>query len=56
MVHYKGIEKVDVQALIGQRALTEALWLTLQKQGMQESCQRVECLFVIGKPLLSLRC
>jgi hypothetical protein len=48
MVDYKGIEKVDVQSLIAQRALAEALWLTLQKQGMkEESCQRVECLFVI---------
>ena len=48
MVHYKGIEKVDVQALNAQRALTEALWFTLQRQGMKEmSSQRVECLFVI---------
>jgi len=48
MVHYKGIEKVDVQALNAQRALTEALWLTLQRQGMKEkSSQRVECLFVV---------
>jgi hypothetical protein len=36
VVRYKGIEKVDVQALNAQRALTEALWLTLQRQGIKE--------------------
>ena len=48
MVHYEGIEKVDVQALNAQRALTEGLWLTLQRQCIKEkSSQRVECLFVV---------
>ena len=48
MVHYKGIEKVDVQTLNAQRALTEGLWLTLQRQCIKEkSSQRVECLFVV---------
>ena len=47
MVEYKGIEKVDAQALSAQRALTEALWLTLQGQGvMDTTCGRIECFFV----------
>ena len=36
MVEYKGIDKVDAQALSAQRSLTEALWLTLQSQGVED--------------------
>ena len=47
MVEYKGIEKVDAQALSAQRSLTEALWLTLQRQGVKDgTSRRVECFFV----------
>jgi len=47
MVEYKGIEKVDAQALSAQRSLTEALWLTLQQQGVKNrTSRRVECCFV----------
>jgi ABC-type transporter Mla MlaB component len=47
MVEYKEIAKVDAQALSAQRSLTEALWLTLQKQGIKDgTSRRVECFFV----------
>jgi hypothetical protein len=47
MVEYKGIEKVNAQALGAQRSLTEALWLTLQEQGIKDRTRRrVECFFV----------
>jgi hypothetical protein len=47
MVDYKGIEKVDAQALSTQRSLTEALWLTLQGQGVKLATpRRIECFFV----------
>jgi hypothetical protein len=47
MVEYKGIEKVDPQALSAQRSLTEALWLTMQGQGVtNRTRRRVECFFV----------
>jgi hypothetical protein len=47
MVEYRGIEKVDAQALSAQRSLTEALWLTLQRQGVKDrTSRRVECFFV----------
>src|SRR5947199_3900597 len=46
MIEYKGIEKVDPQALSAQRSLTEALWLTLQGQGVKNRTRRrVECFF-----------
>jgi hypothetical protein len=49
MVEYKGIENVDAQALSAQRALTEALWLTLQRQGVKNrTARRIECFFVAG--------
>ena len=48
MVEYKEIEKVDAQALSAQRSLTEALWLTLQGQGVKNRTpRRVECFFVV---------
>jgi hypothetical protein len=48
MVEYKGIEKVDAQALSAQRSLTEALWVTLQRQGLKDRTpRRVECFFVV---------
>jgi hypothetical protein len=47
MVEYKGIEKVDAQALSAQRSLTEALWLTLQGQGVKNrTARRILCVFV----------
>ena len=47
MVAYKGIEKVDAQVLSAQRALTEALWLTLQERGVKDTTSgRIECVFV----------
>jgi hypothetical protein len=47
MVEYKGIEKVDAQALSAQRSLTEALWLTLQRQGVKNRTpRRIECFFI----------
>src|SRR5215510_11082981 len=47
MVEYKGIEKVDAQALSDQRSLTEALWLALQQQGVKNRTpRRVECFFL----------
>ena len=47
MVVYKGIERVDAQALSAQRSLTEALWLTLQQHGVKDRIPgRVECFFV----------
>jgi len=47
MVEYKGIEKVDAQALSDQRSLTEALWLALQRQGVKNRTpRRVECFFL----------
>ena len=47
MVNYKGIEKVDHRALNAQRLLTEALWRTLQEQGLKDgTARRVECFFV----------
>jgi hypothetical protein len=47
MVKYKGIEKVDAQALSTQRSLTDALWLTLQGQGVKDATpRRIECCFV----------
>jgi hypothetical protein len=47
MVEYKGIERVDAEALSAQRSLTEALWLTLQRQGVRDgTSRRIECLFV----------
>jgi hypothetical protein len=43
----RGIEKVDAQALAAQRLLTEALWLTLQEQGVKNrTAGRIECFFV----------
>jgi hypothetical protein len=43
----RGIEKVDAQALAAQRSLTEALWLTLEGQGVKNRTSgRVECFFV----------
>jgi len=50
MVEYKGIEKVDAQALSTQRSLTEALWLTLQRQGVKDNTsRRIKCFFVAGE-------
>jgi hypothetical protein len=47
MVEFKGIEKVDAQALSAQRSLTEALWLTLQGQGVKNKTpRRIQCFFV----------
>jgi hypothetical protein len=47
VVEYKGIGKVDAQALSAQRSLTEALWQTLQSQGIKDgTSRRVECFFV----------
>jgi hypothetical protein len=47
MVEFKGIEKVDAQALSAQRSLTEALWLTLQGQGVKnKTARRIQCFFV----------
>jgi hypothetical protein len=47
MVEYKGIEKVDAQWLSVQRSLTEALWLTLQRQVVRDgTSRRIECFFV----------
>ena len=47
MVEYKGIEKVDAQALSAQRSLTEALWLTLQGQGVKNRIpRRIERFFI----------
>ena len=47
MVEYKGIDKVDAQALSAQRSLTEALWLTLQGQGVKDTTSgRIECFFI----------
>ena len=47
MVEYKGIEKVDAQARSAQQALTEALWLTLRRQGIKRGTpRRLECCFV----------
>jgi hypothetical protein len=47
MVEYRGIEKVGAQALSKQRLLTEALWLTLQRQGVKDKTSgRIECFFV----------
>ena len=47
MVEYKGIENVDTQALSAQRSLTEALWLTLQGQGVKNrTSRRIACFFV----------
>ena len=47
MVEYKGIDRVDAQVLSAQRSLTEALWLTLQSQGVKDRTpRRVECCFV----------
>lgn len=47
MVEYKGIEKVDAQALSAQRSSTEALWLTLQGQGLKNRTPRtIQCCFV----------
>jgi|SoiMethySBSTD1v2_1073268.scaffolds.fasta_scaffold150147_1 hypothetical protein len=47
MVEYKGIDKVDARALSLQRSLMEALWLTLQSQGVEDGTSRsVECCFV----------
>jgi hypothetical protein len=47
MTSYKGIEKVDAQALSAQRALTEALWRTLQEQGVKDgTARRIECFFL----------
>jgi hypothetical protein len=43
----RGIEKVDAQALAAQRSLTQALWLTLEGQGVKNRTSgRVECFFV----------
>ena len=43
----RGIEKVDAQALAAQRSLTEALWLTLEGQGVKNRTSgRIECFFV----------
>ena len=43
----QGIDRVDAQALSAQRSLTEALWLTLQSQGVKDRTpRRVECCFV----------
>jgi hypothetical protein len=45
----RGIEKVDAQALAAQRSLTEALWLTLQGQGVKNrTAGRIECFFLAG--------
>jgi|ERR1041384_7913809 len=45
----RGIEKVDPQALAAQRSLTEALWLTLQGQGVKNrTAGRIECFFIAG--------
>jgi hypothetical protein len=50
MVEYRGIERVDAQALSAQRSLTEALWLTLQRQGVKDrTSRRIECFFVAGE-------
>jgi hypothetical protein len=49
MVEYKGIDKVDAQALSAQRSLTEALWLTLQRQGVKNRTpRRIQCCFAAG--------
>jgi hypothetical protein len=40
------IEKVDAEALSAQRSLTEALWLTLQGQGVKNKTpRRIQCFF-----------
>jgi hypothetical protein len=45
----RGIENVDAQALAAQRSLTEALWLTLQGQGLKNrTAGRIECFFIAG--------
>jgi hypothetical protein len=50
MVAYKGIEKVGAQALSKQRSLTEALWLTLQRQGVKDKTSgKIECFFVASE-------
>jgi len=50
MVEYKGIERVDAQALSAQRSLTEALWLTLRQQGVKDRTPgRIECFFVAAE-------
>ena len=42
----RGIENVDAQALAAQRSLTEALWLTLEGQGVKNRTSgRIECFF-----------
>jgi hypothetical protein len=47
MIAYKGIEQVDAQALSAQRSLTEALWLTLQGQGVKDGTpRRILCVFI----------
>ena len=49
MVEYKGIDRVDAQVLSAQRSLTEALWLTLQKQGLKNRTpRRIECFFLVS--------
>jgi hypothetical protein len=55
MVEYRGIEKVDAQALSAQRSLAEALWRTLQEQGMTDgTARRIECFFVArGHPAVA---
>jgi len=47
MVEYKGMDKVDAQALSVQRSLTEALWLTLQSQGGQDFSK---CRMLLRRP------
>ena len=43
----QGIENVDAEALSAQRALTEALWQTLQRQGLKDGTSRsIECFFI----------
>jgi hypothetical protein len=56
MANYKGIEKVDAQTLGAQRSLTEALWRTLQEQGLKDgTARRIECFFVArGDAIASL--
>jgi len=50
MVEFKGIENVDAQALSAQRSLTEALWLSLQGQGVKNRTpRRIECFFVASE-------
>jgi hypothetical protein len=45
----RGIENVDAKALAAQRSLTEALWLTLQGQGVKNRTPgRIECFFIAG--------